>query len=309
MKLIYVLLLHYFAMSIGMAQAITLNDSIPQGKNYDTAAFQLWYPNGIFTIAGVLVLLPGSNGDGRIMVEDTIWQNLARRNKFALLGCYFTDRPHKNIDIEEYVNVKEGSGDALLLILTRFAEKSGHAELSKIPLLFWGFSAGGEFNYEFACWKPERVIAFIVNKGGIYYTALASEETQNVPAIFFVGQKDLEFRTNVVKGIFTANRRFGALWTFVEEPDLGHAIGKSQQMAALFFNEIIPLRLPKKGQQQNNEILLQRLSENSGFIGNLKTLKYEEYATCQKQGYPTSWFVNAKVANAWMLLTKGQPLE
>ena len=309
MKLICVLLLYYFAMSIGFAQATTFDDNLPQGKNYDKAAFQLWYPDGTVTIAGVLVLLPGSNSDGRIMVEDTIWQNLARRNKFALLGCFFTDRPHKNMDIEEYINVKEGSGDALLLILTRFAEKSGHAELSKVPLLFWGFSAGGEYSYEFACWKPERVIAFIVNKGGIYYTALASEETQNVPAIFFVGQNDLEFRTIVVKGIFTANRRFGALWTFTDEPDLGHAIGKSQQMAALFFNEIIPLRLPNKEQPQNDEILLQRLSENSGLIGDLKTPKYEEYATWKKQGYPTSWLVNTKVANAWMLLSKVKPLK
>jgi pimeloyl-ACP methyl ester carboxylesterase len=32
-------------------------------------------------------------------------------------------------------------------------------------------SAGGQFNYEFAAWKPDRVAAFVVNKGGIYYTA------------------------------------------------------------------------------------------------------------------------------------------
>ncbi len=32
---------------------------------------------------------------------------------------------------------------------------------------YTGFSAGGQYNYEFASWKPEKVISFVVNKGGI----------------------------------------------------------------------------------------------------------------------------------------------
>ncbi len=48
-------------------------------------------------------------------------------------------------------------------------------EIAQAPLLLWGMSAGGEFNYEFVAWKPERVAAFVVNKGGIYYSALLSK--------------------------------------------------------------------------------------------------------------------------------------
>jgi hypothetical protein len=65
------------------------------------------------------------------------------------------------MDIEYYADVKNGSGSALLNILGNFSIRSGHPELADIPLAFWGVSAGGEFNYEFVCWKPERVIAFI----------------------------------------------------------------------------------------------------------------------------------------------------
>jgi hypothetical protein len=43
------------------------------------------------------------------------------------------------------------------------------------PVALWGVSAGVKFNYEFVCWKPERVTAFVVNKGGIYYSSLAQK--------------------------------------------------------------------------------------------------------------------------------------
>jgi alpha-beta hydrolase superfamily lysophospholipase len=39
----------------------------------------------------------------------------------------------------------------------------------QLPLLLFGFSAGGGFNCEFASRKPEKVISFLVNKG-VYYT-------------------------------------------------------------------------------------------------------------------------------------------
>ena len=68
------------------ASANILNDSMPAGKNYDKAIFRMWYPNGIKSIEGILVLMPGSNSDGRDLVNDTAWQNLAKKNNFALLG-------------------------------------------------------------------------------------------------------------------------------------------------------------------------------------------------------------------------------
>jgi len=98
--------------------------------------------------------MPGSKGDGRNSVDEVIWQKLAVAHDLALIGCYFTDRKHPYMDIEEYVNVKEGSGKALTDAIKHFAEKSYHPELDMAALLLWGHSAGGEFNHEFACWKP-----------------------------------------------------------------------------------------------------------------------------------------------------------
>src|SRR5262249_48284577 len=157
-------------------------------------------------------LVPGSNGDGRPMAAEPFWQDFATRHHLAIVACRFTDKPHDQSFIEEYVNVSRGSGQALLDALTAFARASGRGELAEAPLLLWGMSAGGQFDYEFVAWKPERVVAFVVNKGGIYYTALASKAAREVPGLLFIGEKDLDSRVTMISGLAALNRRGGAQW-------------------------------------------------------------------------------------------------
>lgn len=280
----------------------TFDETVPPGKNFDKAEFRLWNPTGVSQLKGVVVLLPGSNGDGRAQVEDPVWQSFATRHGLALLGCRLTDKPHDQSFIEEYVNVGAGSGQALLDALSALAKRSQHPELATAPLLLWGMSAGGQFNYEFVAWKPERVLAFIVNKGGIYYSALLPQAARNVPGILFVGGKDLEFRTNTIAGLFAVNRRAGALWALAEEPGAAHVVGRSRDMALMFFEEVLPLRLSSSAGP------LRSISESSGFLGDLKA------KTTQKQSgaapnYPTAWLPTARVARAWEALVTEKPFE
>jgi hypothetical protein len=58
---------------------IVLKDSVINGNNFEKAAFSLWFKSGIKKIRGLIVLVSGSNIDGRSMVYDTAWQNLAVR--------------------------------------------------------------------------------------------------------------------------------------------------------------------------------------------------------------------------------------
>ncbi len=148
--------------------AKVFNDSIPAGPNFDKALFRLWLPGDHQALKGILVLVPGSNGDGRDLCLDPVWQGLAKEMHFAVMGCFFTDRPGGNSDIEAYADASKGSGQALLDVLKKFARQTDVKTLGNLPLALWGHSAGGQFNYEFACWKPERVLAFVVNKGGVY---------------------------------------------------------------------------------------------------------------------------------------------
>jgi len=288
-----------FALVVFARQSTAVFDvTSPSGRNFDKAEFRLWIPQNLAQIRAVIVLIPGSNGDGRPEVNDAVWQKFANQHGLALVGCRFTDKPHDQNFIEEYVNVSLGSGQALLDALEELAKQSQHPELSRAPLLLWGMSAGGQFNYEFVAWKPERVVAFVVNKGGIYYSALLSKAARNVPGILFVGGRDLEFRTNTIAGLFAVNRRGGALWALAEEPSAAHVVGRSREMALAFFEDVLPLRLPE----------LSAISESSGFLGDLKAKTFQKQ-TGPVPNYPTAWLPTARVARMWEAMVNEKPFE
>jgi poly(3-hydroxybutyrate) depolymerase len=276
------------------AQESVLEDSVPPGANFNVAQFRFWAPTGTSPLRGVLVLVPGSNGDGRAMAQDSTWQEFATRQRLAIVACRFTDKPHEQAFIEEYIAVSRGSGDALLGAISRFAERSGHPEVANAPLLMWGMSAGGQFNYEFVAWKPERVLAFAVNKGGIYYSALLSRAAREVPGMLFIGGKDLAFRNNTIIGLFAVNRRGGALWALAEEPGVGHVVGKSRDVSLVFFEDVLQLRLNSDG--------LTRLEEKSGFLGDLSARTFAPLGDGRVPNYPTAWLPTERVAKAWQAM-------
>lgn len=224
------------------AETTETDVSVPPGRNFALAEFRFWLPSGAGTVRGVTVLVPGSNSDGRALVDDAFWRAFAQRHDLALAGCFFKDHPHENMNIEEYARASDGSGAALLEALGRYSESSGHPEAAQAPLLLWGISAGGEFNYEFSCWKPERVTAFVVNKGGYYFTHLAPAATRRVPGIFFIGADDADFRKKSIEGIFAINHEAGARWKLVIEPGVAHALGNSDRLAVDCFEECLSKR-------------------------------------------------------------------
>lgn len=260
--------------------------SIPSGANFDKAEFRLWLPPGVSSLKAVVVLVPGSNGDGRAQVDDEYWRAFAVKQKVALVGCRFTDKQHDQSFIEHYVNVSQGSGQALLDALGQFATREKHPEMATAPLLMWGMSAGGEFNYEFVAWKPERVAAFIVNKGGIYYTALAPKAARDVPGILFAGGADLDSRVFMIKGLFGVNRRSGALWSLLEEPDLGHVVGQSKELGALLFEEVLNAAPGS-------------IEEDNGYIGNIHTFEIRKRSEILAMKDISSWFLSERLAKAW----------
>jgi dienelactone hydrolase len=287
---------------------VVLDTKVAPGQNYDLANFRLWYPKDSGPIQAVAVLVPGSNGDGRDMVEEPVWQAFARQHHLALVGCHFTDKPHELDFIEEYVDVARGSGQALLDALNSFAAQAGHPELASARLLLWGMSAGGEFNYEFAAWKPDRVIAFVLNKGGIYYSALISPAARKVPGFFFIGGQDIEFRNNTIKGLFAVNRRAGAHWALAEESDVAHDVGRSLDLTMIFFDEVLSLRLGGTSQAGKDMTALKEIADGSGFVGEFATKTFQSEGT-DLPDHPNAWLPSMRVARAWQALVTGKPFE
>ena len=288
-RIIIMAMLIAFSMS---ANAISYDTSYRSGRNYDKAMFRMWHADTARQLKAWLVLMPGSNSDGRPEVDDPQWQAFAAKNQLALVGCYFTDKPHEFMMAEEYMYVPAGSGDTLLKALRQLAVKSGHPALANAPMLLWGMSAGGQFNYEMACWKPNRIIGFVVNKGGFYYTAMSPVATRNVPALFFTGEKDMEYRTTVVKGVYALNRRIGACWAWAQETGIGHDVGRSKEMALQWFDAILRTRFAN-GQ-------LQPINQQQGYIGLQPSLNIEPAESWKKTDqFISSWLPNKALADLW----------
>lgn len=286
----------------------TLDEIVAPGANYDKAEFRLWYPDNAKFFRAILVLVPGANADGRPDVEDRSWQAFASRNDLVIIGCRFTDKPHEEPLIENYANAAQGSGQALLDAIVTFSKRSNHGELADAPLLLWGMSAGGQFNYEFTAWKPDRVVAFVVNKGGVYFSALLSTAARRVPGFLFVGEDDLEERKRVIEGLFWLNCRMGALWAFAEEPNTGHAVGRSQEMATVFFDDVLPLRLDTPT-LAGAARPLSALDERSGFLGDFAQRRFRPASASSTSSNLTAWLPTQRVARAWQALLRRENFE
>lgn len=252
--------------------------------------FRIWVPSVSVPPRGMLVLVPGANGDGRGQATDSGWQDLARELGFGIVACFFRDATPGGAG---YCYAQNGSGAALLEAIDAAAKEFDLPDLKKSPLLLWGHSAGGQFNYNFACWKPQRTLGFIVNKGGFYYDTQASPATRSTPAILFVGEKDTNERNTNITNLFESNRSRGALWGLCVEPNTGHGEGRSREVAREFFRSIVAVRMP------GESATVQRIEPTSGWLGDLGT--GEVFATRDFKGNVrrAAWFPDEATARAW----------
>ncbi len=164
-----------------------------------------------------VVLVPGSNCDGRELADDPAWQAWAAARGLALLGVWLQDPPDSPEPwIEAYSRAERGSGECLERAVCELAARLGAGDLGGKPLAIVGSSAGGQFAYEFACWRPARVLAFVAHKGGVYFTHLAPPEARALPGLFFIGGLDSLHRRLSLTGVWSMGRRAGACWALVD---------------------------------------------------------------------------------------------
>ncbi len=95
------------------------------------------------------------------------------------------------------------------------------------------------------------------------------------------------------------NRRAGALWALVEEPGTAHAVGRSRELGAMFFEDVLALRLGAGG--------LAPVGDQVGFIGDLTTHAFKPVAGAPLPAVPTAWLPTERIATAWQAVVTGKP--
>lgn len=287
----HLLLLFAILLVSSSIRGATVDQAIqPQpGDNFTEARFRLWLPENVQRVRGVFVLVPWYQRDGLNLVDEPRWQQLATRWNFGLLGCTLRGKE------DAYYLADKGTGRALLDALVKLAVQSKHPELKDAPLAMWGHSAGGQFNYNFTAWAPERVIAFVAVKGG-YYQAATDSRSRSVPALFFIGEKDESFRVQNITEVFQTNRRQGAVWCLAVEPNEGHGIGKTLDLALAFFDAVVPLRLPTTA---SRTAPLRSVDQTRGWLGNLSSYEVASAATYSDSANEAAWLPDEVTAQKW----------
>jgi predicted esterase len=272
--------------------------STPDDKdNFSYGQFSIWCPENIKTYRGILYLGAGYEYSSVPMMNEKKWQDIARENEFILLTSHMKSRTESGTEIA-YWQAEYGSGQELLDALSFFAKEAKHPEIEHAPLAMWGFSAGAQFNYHFACLKPERVITFIAIKGG-YYFSEPNNETLKIPALFFTGEYDLQRRKDAVDELFNKNIKNELLWCMADEPASGHEIGRTEKLAIPWLNEIIKQRLPKEENASKGPIALKDINQSLVWVGDRTDGNIVPFSDYKKDRKNVSWLPNENLAKIW----------
>ncbi len=273
------------------------------------AEFRMRIPDGEAAskpFRGVLVLTPGTDGDGRGLVDQPFWRELADRWHFALVGVHLSGG-------NDYSIAAHGSGDALVAALNDFAHQTSHPELGSSPLVMWGESAGGVFSYGFACWRPERVVAFVAVVDG-FYGATATPGARHVPAMVFAEAKEAQMGRVDVHTLVSENRRFGAHWTEVAAPKAWRGTGKTNPLTRAFLDEEIALRLPApdpSGAAPNASgfVHLSEVVEGRSWFGDPTTHAIAVQDKFVGQKGEAVWLPDETVARSWSTFMTGGKVD
>lgn len=259
------------------------------GDNFDLAEFKLWVPESTNNLKAVLILCNYSNGGsfGWLNLEE--WKNFAKTEKLALMAINVKTTTADGF----YTDAKGGSGDALLKALDTITYKNNIANISKLPFLMKGYSAGGVFSYYFSDFKPERVIAFVNIRGGA--VGLTASGNSNIPGLMLLGENDAISRNQNMSGVVLSKRNEGGVFSYAIEPDVDHFgnLAPSWELARDFFSAALSKRLT----DGTNELNI--IPENSGWLGNNATKEifpFNEFPNPTKEG---SWLIDEAFAQKW----------
>jgi hypothetical protein len=251
----------------------------------------LWLPDPARPARAAIVL-----GSKEAALREDL-QAFAAANNLAIAGIEGFD-----------LDMAGRDGPAIDADLKALGAMSGHPEMERAPLFLTGHSMSGQIAYEYNAWRPERVVAFTVNKGGNYRTWQASDRARANPAVLCGGETDTDHRVASIRRLFDGNRPFGALWSVEIEEGEGHSFVRSLPLFLLHFQHALDQRLPV-GATSIRPVDQRRawLADNSTWHGGIA--KIFPAAGFKGDSTHLSWLLDGDVAYVYRgVATYGNPL-
>lgn len=215
-------------------------------------------------------------------MDDSQWRDFARRWNCGLLGCKLLG--------DAYYIAREWSGGVVLEALDKLGVVSGQPQLAKARLFFFGHSAGAQFSCSFVDWRPGAVGAFVANKGNFKEWRLTADK-RAIPGLWIVGAKDAESIAEKMTGSFCEGRRLGAAWALAVQPEGGHEIGPTKELAIRFLDAVFrTAKIDKKDQQP--------------WLGNLRSHEIASAPAQEPDFQLNAWLLDKTWAEDWQAFTQ-----
>ncbi len=279
--------------------ALSMTASFAAGEiyNHETGSrgTRMWLPDDLDTVKGILILGNGGNQDVRDYVNLERYRAFGKLHDFAVIGTSLWGSMYSSeITIwEEH--------------LAELAQQSGRPELVNAPWAPVGISNGGSKSYGFNLHRPEKVLAFILNKAG-GSSELPSQASLKTPGILIYGEYDIPGLSNGVIDRFEDNRPRGALWSLAQEGYTAH-FGMAERLVLPLMDEAIRLRYPA-GQlpTATSGVDLLDLDETSGWLADQSTwtsqmTEIASYADYSGDRSAAGWLLNEGMANLYRAFT------
>jgi pimeloyl-ACP methyl ester carboxylesterase len=261
----------------------------------------LFLPDKVSRVRAVIVVYQWGNGNS--FYPDPEARRLAEQTNSALL---LADHESLSIPLIQLPrNAALGGADALLLLLQRLSQESGHQELRDAPMLFWGHSAAGGWGPTFAALHPQRTIACVLYQSGAGGADMKS--VTKIPVLFL---KDDAVNTGPqIAGVDSAilwrsGRSAGAPWTFAIQPNAQHGERQYFEMARdlmiPWMTAVIRQRLSADGKS------LRPANDGSAWLGNNQTGEVVPFGRFSGSKTEASWLPDEASARGWQAVRAGK---
>ncbi len=278
--------------------------------------YTLWIPDGASRLRGLIVHQHGAlmtaSKESSTAAFDLHWQALAKKWDCALLGpCYqlLNDGDKGLSGSESWFDPRRGSEKAFLKALGEFAAKSGHSELSAVPWVLWGHSAGAIWSDAMTALHPDRVLAIYFRSGSMEASGDRPFEfprpsipiaTYSIPMMCSAGSKETVVR-NWTLTTFQEHRAAGGLIGFALDPRTGQECGDTRYFAIAYLDACLAMRLPDKWSNDQTPKPMDTSRAYLAPLGGDTAIPAAQYKGDPKEAV---WLPDEAVARAWMQYVK-----
>jgi hypothetical protein len=258
----------------------------------------LWIPPTSKKLRGVI--LTHQNVGEQIFIEHPAIRRACAENDLAIVWCYPAIDLRFELNRETAVTLQEN-------VLKELSEVSGYEELEQVPWVTFGHSTTVTFARNLAEARPNRIIAVIMAKGGIFIPA---PEHYSGPIIFSAGQYP-EWRQPThdwnthgmslggIKKIRDAQAAGIRPLSYIEEYGGGHFdySEKYLNFLALYIDKAVKHRVNADGS-------LRKVSPNEGYVVEMQyplpqpPLKVARLTEASGDMRYAPWFFDREIAEA-----------